>query len=250
MLENSTKIPGNIVFIAGLSQNSGARGPRALRLFPRRSIDRSLRTRRSSAPCRALKLRKAALPDYALSSIFSCMNRPIRFKFSPPKALAAIHWMVCEQQRLDLHTLLKACYFADKEHLNKYNRPIFGAVYRAMKFGPVPIEIYEMAKGEALWLAELGRDRYPWQLQGYHIVLHGNEEPDLGALSSTDIEALRAGFKKSLNMTFNERTAATHGPDWQAAELGFMKYEDMIEETSQKGEIVAYLKENSTRIRL
>ena len=96
-----------------------------------------------------------------------------------------------------------------------------------------------MAKGEALWLAELGKDRYPWELQGFHVTLRDNEEPDLGALSQSDMEALQSGFRKSLSMSFNERTAATHGPDWEAANLGYMKYEDMI-----------YLKENSRRIRI
>lgn len=178
------------------------------------------------------------------------MDKQIRFRFSPQKALAAIHWMVCECQRIDLHTLLKACYFADKEHLNRFNRPIFGAVYRAMKFGPVPVEIYEMAKGEALWLAELGRDRYPWDLKGYHVVLCDNDEPDMAALSSSDIEALRNGFQKSIGMTFNERTAATHGPDWQATDLGVMKYEDMIEDSPSRDEVIAYLKENSKHLRI
>ena len=107
-----------------------------------------------------------------------------------------------------------------------------------------------MAKGEALWLAELGKDRYPWELQGFHVTLRDNEEPDLGALSQSDMEALQSGFRKSLSMSFNERTAATHGSDWEAANLGYMKYEDMIEESSQKGDIVAYLKENSRRIRI
>ena len=119
-----------------------------------------------------------------------------------------------------------------------------------MKFGPIPVEIYEMAKGEALWLAELGRERYPWELRGYHVSLHDNEKPNLEALSPSDMDALRNGFLKSLGMNFNERTAATHGPDWQAAELGYMKYEDMIDKSSQKSDIVAYLKENSQRIRI
>jgi hypothetical protein len=178
------------------------------------------------------------------------MERFIRFKFSPKKTLAAVHWMLRQRQSVDLHTLLKSCYFADREHLNKFHRPIFGATYRAMKFGPVPIEIYEMAKGEALWLAELGLSKYPWELEGYHVRLTANEEPHMEALSASDIEALENGVKKSLSLTFNERTAATHGPDWQAAELGFMKYDDMIDESPDKQEVVSYLKENSHRIRI
>ena len=71
----------------------------------------------------------------------------IRFKFAARKALAAIWSMVAERSTLDLHQALKACYFADKKHLNDFGRPVFGAVYQAMRFGPVPLEIYEMAKG-------------------------------------------------------------------------------------------------------
>jgi hypothetical protein len=178
------------------------------------------------------------------------MEKVIRFKFSAKKALAAIHWMLCERQSLDMHTLLKACYFADKEHLNKYHRPVFGATYRAMKFGPVPIEIYEMAKGEALYLAELMMKRYPWRLDGYHVALEDNDQPDMGSLSASDVEALNNGLHKSLGMTFNERTAATHGQDWQAANLGYMRYEDMIDDTPEKSNVVEYLRENAHRIKI
>ena len=93
----------------------------------------------------------------------------IRFKFAAQKAYAAIHWMVSQNYEIDLHTSLKACYFADRSHLNERFRPIFGATYRAMKFGPVPLEIYEMMKGEALWKAELSIGQFPWELSGYRL---------------------------------------------------------------------------------
>jgi Protein of unknown function (DUF4065) len=176
--------------------------------------------------------------------------RPVRFKFSPAKALAAIHLIVSRLPNVDLHTLLKACYFADKKHLNSYGRPIFGARYRAMRFGPVPLEIYEMAKGEALWLAELERDHYPWRLAGFRLSLSDNVDPDLAALSESDLECIDFGLGESTRLNFNERTAATHGPDWQAAQLGTMKYEDMIEDTPRKGDLIKYLQENSQYMRL
>src|ERR1035441_5191254 len=120
--------------------------------------------------------------------------RQITFRFSASKARAALHWMLKQAPVLDLHTVLKACYFADKDHLNKHGRPIFGATYRAMKFGPVPLEIYEMAKGEAYWLAELSAERYPWDLKAYRLTLASNDDPDLDVLSQSDIESLEAGF--------------------------------------------------------
>jgi len=174
----------------------------------------------------------------------------IRFKFAASKARAALHWMIGKSQPVDLHTVLKTCYFADKAHLNKYGRPVFGATYRAMRFGPVPLEIYEMAKGEPMWLADLGVAALPWRLDGFELSLVSNEAPDLSVLSETDMEEIGLAFEKSLAMTFTERTAATHGPDWQAAQLGVMRYEDMIDETTDKPRLVEYLRDNARLLRL
>lgn len=174
----------------------------------------------------------------------------IRFRFAAPKARSALHWMLSRESIVEIHAALKACYFADKAHLNKYHRPIFGATYRAMKFGPVPLEIYEMAKGEALWLAELRTDSFPWEIQGHSLRLTGNSEVDRTPLSRSNMEALENGLKRSLSMNFNERTAATHGKDWQAAQLGIMRYEDMIDEGPEKERIVEYLRENGLFMKL
>lgn len=174
----------------------------------------------------------------------------IRFRFHPEKALSAIHHLVAAQPGVDLHAMLKSCYFGDKQHLNAHGRPIFGATYKAMRFGPVPLEIYEMAKGEALWLAELGLDAFPWELRGYRLSLRGNAAPDLSALSETDLEELDKALGTSTRMSFDARTAATHGPDWQAAHLGTMSYADMIEAGEDKGPLVEHLEANARFMRL
>lgn len=158
--------------------------------------------------------------------------------------------MVCENAGIDLHAALKSCYFADKEHLNAFHRPVFGATYKAMKFGPVPLEIYEMCKSEPMWLAELGVERMPWRLDGFRLRLEGNDDADLSVFSESDIDCLRIGLERSLAMNFTERTAATHGPDWQAANLGIMKYEDMLADSPDKARIIDYMLENARFIRL
>jgi Protein of unknown function (DUF4065) len=177
-------------------------------------------------------------------------QRPIAFRFAPRKARAALLWMLDQNHRIDLHTVLKACYFADKIHINKFNRPIFGATYRAMRFGPVPLEIYEMAKGEPIWLPELAADSYPWALDGHRLCRTMNSHVDTADLSESDMEALQEGYQSSMKMTFNERTAATHGPDWQAADMGIMRYEDMIDDSPRKDELVDYLRETGRFLRL
>ncbi|MGP9820323.1 type II toxin-antitoxin system antitoxin SocA domain-containing protein [Salinarimonas sp. NSM] len=174
----------------------------------------------------------------------------IRFKFAADKAYAALHEMVSNHPGIDLHAALKTCYFADKTHLNEHLRPIFGATYRAMRFGPVPLEIYEMAKAESLWLAELGVESVPWTLAGYRLRPSGASQVDTSALSRSNREHLRAGLERSLSMSFDERTAATHGPDWQAAELGYMRYEDMLDDRPDKDEVIEMLREKARFMRL
>jgi hypothetical protein len=158
--------------------------------------------------------------------------------------------MVIEQPGLELHAMLKACYFVDKDHLNREDQPIFGATYRAMKYGPVPLEIYEMAKNEPLWLAETGMRSFPWQLDGYALQAISNDAPDMSHLSISDAASLRTGFTHARSMTFNERTAATHGPDWQKAKLGFMRYEDMLDDGPDKPARIEYLEQTGPFMRL
>ena len=173
------------------------------------------------------------------------------YRFAPKKAFEAIHYMVSSSQPIDLHTILKACYFADKSHLNEHHKPIFGATYRAMRFGPVPLEIYEMVKGESLWLWECGRDRMPWSLHGYRVSLDENENSDLGEFSETEKEHLINGLRQSASMSFTDRTAATHGPDWQKANGGIIAYEDMLDENMPgRDQIVEYMRETARHVRL
>jgi hypothetical protein len=51
-------------------------------------------------------------------------------------------------------------------------------------------------------------------------------------------------------MTFDERTAATHARDWQAAQLGLMRYEDMLDDGPGKAERVAELRASASFMRL
>jgi len=160
--------------------------------------------------------------------------------------------MVGQHEGIDLHAALKACYFADKDHLNQYGRPVFGATYRAMRYGPVPLEIYEMAKAEPLWLAELDLDSLPWELRGHRLYRNPqwNEPPDVQALSPSDRDAITEGVRRACGMTFDERTAATHGADWQAARLGLMRYEDMLAPGPRNAEQIAELRESAPFMRL
>jgi uncharacterized phage-associated protein len=166
----------------------------------------------------------------------------IRFRFAPDKALEAIKWMLVRHSPVDLHTALKTCYFADKSHLNKFYQPIFGATYQAMAYGPVPLEVYELIKGESLRLSELKIDDVPWRLSGYNIHYTDKiKESNLDRFTESELVHLQEAFDKSRGMNFTQRTAVTHGPDWQRANGGVMRYEDMLEESAHKSLVIKEL---------
>ena len=177
-------------------------------------------------------------------------SAPIRYKFGSEKAKALIHKAILDNQGIDLHSLLMACYFAEKQHLNDYGRPIFGATYRAMTIGPVAIEVYEMLNHEPIWLAETKtQHRFPWYFDGYH--LHAEEgEIDFDVTSKSDIRALNEGLSKALSLNLTAATIETHGLDWQKANLGIINYADMIEESPNRDNMIEELITTSRFTRL
>lgn len=158
----------------------------------------------------------------------------IQFRFNPRKASQAVEWMLATaNQPVDFHTILKTIYFADKRMLNEVGRPIFGATYRAMNFGPVPLEVYEMLKSEPYWLTELDLEDFPWTRSGYWVRLSRppNHVPEPDDIAPLEMDILSEEFARSRGMTFNERTRETHGMDWVEGTRRpdeRMAYEDMI----------------------
>jgi hypothetical protein len=177
--------------------------------------------------------------------------RPIHhLRFNAKKTYAALCLMLAWAKQdvsdpVDLHEILRACYFADKHHLNLHWRPVFGATYRAMPWGPVPLEIHEMAKGEPIWLAELGRSDYPWRLEGSRIVPTADEAVDARCLSPSDLKALQHGFMLARTLTFAARTPDTHDRAWERARHGLIDYTDMVDEDNPNREdIIDLLQED------
>ncbi len=180
----------------------------------------------------------------------------ITFRFNAKKALQAVEHMLDQANKpLDFHTLLKACYFADKKMLNATGRPIFGATYRAMEYGPVPVEIWDIIKGDILQLWEAGTDEVPWVRSGHWIELPRgrNTHATHDMLAPAELQLLNEAIAESMSMTFNERTRATHGMDWvrgMARVNKVIDYADMIDDRHDKAEIVSYLEDLGPRIAL
>ena len=62
----------------------------------------------------------------------------ISFTFNPEKMASAVAYVVQERPGLTKGQIGKLLYFADKQHLLEYGRPITGDVYKAVAQGHIP----------------------------------------------------------------------------------------------------------------
>ncbi len=142
------------------------------------------------------------------------MMPPLRFEFDLEKLIQAVVFFskrgVEDLTRLKLAKLL---FFADKEHLLKHGRPIFGDEYFALDFGPVPSRsidfLEEMEQGIAL-PDRVRFDQYlnievaQWPL----FVARGPEDFDV--FSESEIDALESTLERHAPRTASQLVTLTH----------------------------------------
>jgi uncharacterized phage-associated protein len=157
----------------------------------------------------------------------------IRFTFNPEKALEALVWVARQWSDISFYYMVKVLYYADKEHLNRFGRPILGDRYIAMEHGPVPSVVYDMlgrdsflepdliAKIEAS--LEFGTGRPP--------TLRAKRDADMRFFSRTDIECLQNAVSRFSRMTVSRLRALTHQEAAYAAATlnGELDYALMVE---------------------
>ncbi len=140
-----------------------------------------------------------------------------RFKMSWEKCLEGMHLLASEQAGITPYYLSKIFYFADKEHLLDYGRPISGDRYIAMENGPVPSSIYDIIKRNEFledWIIEDYEKRI--EKSGLHMKA---KEPFVArALSKSDTEYLIKSLKKYIGMSFGQLKELSHKEEgWKEA---------------------------------
>lgn len=157
------------------------------------------------------------------------------FRFDPEKGLEVLLYIASRLNK-DYYWVLKTLYFADKYHLEHFGRPICGDHYIAMKSGVVPSGLYDFVTD----VAEGRVSRYgvdaseALSLNGYR--LQPKRDPNLDHLSKTDIKCLDKAIDDVRKMSWDAFSKATHGPDYQAADLNDEVPFDELAKTLPSGE--------------
>ena len=172
----------------------------------------------------------------------------ISFEMNEAKAIEALVWLADKQLGITPFYVSKVLYFADKEHLNRFGRPILGDKYIRMNFGPVPSQTYDLMKGTS------SKKKYSEKLREAVDVQEGAlrplRKPNMEMFSRTDIECLTNALKEYGSLEFGKLSRISHRETaWKnAPENGKMDYEDMIEPSPKREEIIQNLKEHSRQI--
>lgn len=133
-------------------------------------------------------------------------------EFDPVKALEAILY-VAERAGTSLYGTLKLLYVADKFHLERYGRLIFGEDYSAMQWGPVPSHAYDIVKAVRNDQDQDATRAFAMKGDAFEL----KRPADIEELSETDRECLDEAIETYGNLDFNGFKRLTHDSAWDAA---------------------------------
>lgn len=171
----------------------------------------------------------------------------ITARFDPQAAVEALLYVVYRSQDPTFHHISKLLYFADRMHLERYGRLIFGDTYIAMKNGPVPSGVYDMLKDAQ---KQNGFYRYREAANAFTVVgdyrVQPNRTPNLDWLSDSDIECIDEAIELYDLKSFGELTKLSHDDAWLAADRNdAISLESLVQSLGNPDDLLAHLREPS-----
>jgi uncharacterized phage-associated protein len=154
-----------------------------------------------------------------------------RYAIHTAKALESIVWLANACPEIDIYHIVKAAFFADKDHLNEYGRPIAGDDYQADTYGPLGQCVYRLLKGDPIEMLALGGNGpLPFKVDNRWRVT-ADREANTRILSDSDVAALQRAVNFVAPLGFNELVGMTHQEKaYIEANGGRMRYEDLLNE--------------------
>lgn len=175
----------------------------------------------------------------------------LKFTFNQDKALAALGFVASIEQGLSPLYVSKVLFFAEKDHINRYGRPILGDTFIAMPRGPVPSTVKNYIDQNWDWVERPERfsDYLSIRRTRGLLTLHpGAEAPNLDLLSETDRDCISRAIEFCRTKNPQQLSDLTHfEAAWLNADANRpMDYEDFVEdENPHRDEILSTLRENA-----
>jgi uncharacterized phage-associated protein len=153
----------------------------------------------------------------------------LRFEIDNEKLVNAMAYIAERVPGATKMVISKILYFADKEHLLKYGRPITGDSYSRLEHGPVPSVGLRMMRGRASARQMLAYQSKLQTLPSHAI--RAISSPDLNFFSRSDVRELDEAVAKYGHMSAGKLRKLSHDePTWlKTPENEMIPFELMFE---------------------
>lgn len=175
------------------------------------------------------------------------MENTIYTEFNERKTVQAVLYITSQLKRNDFHKIFKILYFSDRDHLATYGRPITGDNYIAMEDGPVPSKLYDIFKsvrGDG-YFKDDGRFSQYFNVESWDLIKR-NLDPDLRALSKTDLSFLQENIQKYGEMSWEEIREKSHDYAWSSTALNrAISMDKLITEAGEDESFIEYARQQA-----
>jgi len=146
------------------------------------------------------------------------MTERVKFNFSHDKAIEALVYIASRWQEITQFYASKVLFFAEREHLRLYQRPITGDSFQAWENGPVPREIYRFIKAKGQLFGDQAEGALTFEQRGRNIHTTALRAPDLDELSVTDVECIDRAIEYCRDKSFGVLSDLSHEDEaWKEA---------------------------------
>ncbi len=121
---------------------------------------------------------------------------------------------------VDFYHAFKILYFAEMKHLAKWGSGIVPDEFCALKYGPVPTQLYDAVKElnhPCMILSEELSEVIQFAGEDAPNVLLPKREANLKYLSKSEIEALEQSIEENESLTFGQLMRKSHDEAWEEA---------------------------------
>lgn len=181
---------------------------------------------------------------------------PLEFRPKLDKIVELLLYLAQEKPGADKYQAVKFFYLADREHLNRYGRPITYEYYYALPYGPVASKAKELIEEDRFTMREAGLVALPFRTERISregpdradivVLVEPLRDVDFSLFSKSDIRVFDEILVKYGNMDFDQLYKLTHSHEaytnaWQRRgyqNRSRMNYEEMIESPGKREKIL------------
>lgn len=178
------------------------------------------------------------------------MSEKLEFQPKYPKIVEALLYITHQKPGIDHYHACKLIYLADREHLNRYGRPVVSDRHLAMRWGPVASKSLELIKQERQAMSAAKITELPFKtekVEKAYILSEPKREVDKSLFSKSDIKILDEVIRDYANLTMGTLHDITaehpaYKTAWESKSIfsgqAEMPYETILDESDQKAEIL------------